>query len=80
MTTDQNDRPASDDQDLDPGAYIGSQPEREAETIPGGVQPGDERIAATNAHVGVDGEPEGSVMDDDTSVPRDSSESSPNTR
>jgi hypothetical protein len=30
----------------DPGAYVGSKPERQAETIPGGVQPGDERIAA----------------------------------
>ena len=30
----------------DPGAYIGRKPERVAETIPGGVQPGDERIAA----------------------------------
>ena len=30
----------------EPGAYIGTQPDREAETIPGGVRPGDERIAA----------------------------------
>ena len=30
----------------DPGAYIGRKPERQAETIPGGVRPGDERIAA----------------------------------
>jgi hypothetical protein len=30
----------------DPGAYVGSKPERQAETIPGGVKPGDERIAA----------------------------------
>jgi hypothetical protein len=32
----------------DPGAYIGRKPERVAETIPGGVQPGDERIAANS--------------------------------
>lgn len=34
---------------LDPGAYIGSEPELEEETIPGGVQPGDERVAASKA-------------------------------
>jgi hypothetical protein len=31
---------------LDPGAYIGHEPELALETIPGGIQPGDERIAA----------------------------------
>jgi hypothetical protein len=30
----------------DAGAYVGNRPERQAETIPGGVQPDDERIAA----------------------------------
>ena len=30
----------------DPGAYVGHEPERQAETIPGGVRPDDERIAA----------------------------------
>jgi hypothetical protein len=30
----------------EPGAYVGGRPERQAETIPGGVRPGDERIAA----------------------------------
>ena len=35
--------------DLDAGAYIGQEPERAAETIPGGVKPGDERIAAHDA-------------------------------
>lgn len=30
----------------EPGAYIGHEPERQAETIPGGVRPEDERIAA----------------------------------
>jgi hypothetical protein len=33
----------------EPGAYIGNRPEREAETIPGGVRPGDERIAANSS-------------------------------
>jgi hypothetical protein len=30
----------------EPGAYVGREPERQAETIPGGVRPDDERIAA----------------------------------
>jgi hypothetical protein len=30
----------------EPGAYVGHEPERQAETIPGGVGPDDERIAA----------------------------------
>jgi hypothetical protein len=33
------------DEELDPGAYIGHEPELAAETIPGGVQPDDERVA-----------------------------------
>ena len=44
--------------DLDPGAYIGHEPEREAESIPGGVRADDERIAAHSSRVGADGEPE----------------------
>jgi hypothetical protein len=32
--------------DADPGAYVGRFPERAEETIPGGVGPDDERIAA----------------------------------
>jgi hypothetical protein len=31
---------------LDAGAFIGHEPERAAETIPGGVQPADERVSA----------------------------------
>jgi hypothetical protein len=30
----------------EPGAYVGREPERQAETIPGGIGPDDERIAA----------------------------------
>jgi hypothetical protein len=33
----------------EPGAYVGNRPERQAETIPGGVDPGDERIAANSS-------------------------------
>lgn len=33
-------------EDLDPGAFVGQRPERQAETIPGGVSDADERIAA----------------------------------
>ena len=35
----------------EPGAYVGNRPERQAETIPGGVRPGDERIAAHSTEV-----------------------------
>jgi hypothetical protein len=35
----------------DPGAYVGNRPERQAETIPGGVRPDDERIAAHSTQV-----------------------------
>ena len=30
----------------EPGAYVGRKPERQAETIPGGGRPEDERVAA----------------------------------
>jgi hypothetical protein len=43
----------------EPGAYVGNRPERQAETIPGGVRPGDERIAANSS------EPSGSVPSDE---------------
>jgi hypothetical protein len=36
----------------EPGAYLGNRPERQAETIPGGVRPGDERIAAHSTETG----------------------------
>jgi hypothetical protein len=34
--------------DHDPGAYIGHEPEFASETIPGGVQPADERVSAVD--------------------------------
>ena len=42
----------------DPGAFIGHEPEREEESIPGGSKPGDERVAAHDAAPGVSGEPD----------------------
>ena len=62
MTDERSEDPTSDD--LDPGAYIGHEPEREAESIPGGVKPGDERIAAHSSRTGVDGEPDVAPTDD----------------
>lgn len=40
------------DHDLDAGAYIGRRPELAAETIPGEVQPKDERVAAGQTQTG----------------------------
>lgn len=53
---------STDKRPLDPGAYIGHEPELEEESIPGGVKPADERVAAYGSQPGVDGEP-----DDDSS-------------
>jgi hypothetical protein len=38
--------------DLDAGAYIGREPELASETIPGGVRPDDERVAAGETQAG----------------------------
>jgi len=61
-----------DDQHRDPGAYVGREPERQAATIPGGISPADERVAAhstqsggTVEDLGPDGHREGSPADDD---------------
>jgi hypothetical protein len=43
---------------LDPGAYIGHEPELAAETIPGGVQDDDERVAAHSTQGTGSGRPE----------------------
>jgi hypothetical protein len=37
---------------VDPGAFVGNRPERQAETIPGGIGPKDERIAAHSTQPG----------------------------
>ncbi|HET9346819.1 MAG TPA: hypothetical protein VFO05_14085 [Candidatus Limnocylindrales bacterium] len=57
----------------EPGAYVGRKPERQAETIPGGVRPDDERIAAHSTQAGdapeertPSGHREGRPADDDT--------------
>ena len=57
--------------DLDPGAYIGREPELEAETIPGGVKPGDERVAAYDAAPGATGEPDAPQADVESDLPRE---------
>jgi hypothetical protein len=36
----------------DPGAYIGHEPERATETIPGGLSPADERVSAVDTQPG----------------------------
>ena len=45
------------------GAYVGRKPERQADTIPGGIRSDDERIAAHSTQTGpvptVDGTPAG---------------------
>ena len=61
-----------DDQHRDPGAYVGRQPERQAATLPGGISPKDERVAAhstrsgpTAGHPVPEGHREGPPADDD---------------
>ncbi len=61
-----------DDQRRDPGAYVGREPERQGATIPGGISPKDERIAAHSTQSGPtagdpvpDGHREGQQADDD---------------
>ena len=59
------------DEGRDPGQYIGRKPELASETIPGGVQPDDERVAAHSTQPGPVGAPEpsghreGDPADDD---------------
>lgn len=67
MMTDEQQKP-------DAGAYIGRKPEFAAETIPGGVQPDDERVAAGQTQTGEgggdesppSGHREGAAATDDT--------------
>lgn len=51
-------------EDLDPGAYIGQQPELASERLPGGVQADDERVAAYDSAHGVPGEPDANATTD----------------
>ena len=58
MTDDRRTHDATDDplaHPDEPGAYVGREPERQAETIPGGVRPDDERIAAHSTQASPDG-------------------------
>jgi len=59
--TDDTARPTTDPHDPtadplakpeEPGAFVGREPERQAETIPGGVRRDDERIAAHSTQTG----------------------------
>jgi hypothetical protein len=64
MTTERDPKDRNDStKDLDPGAYIGREPELEAETIPGGVSDRDERTSAYDSQPGVPGEPDASPDD-----------------
>ena len=64
MTSEQDPQHHEDPvEDLDPGAYIGQKPERESETIPGGVSDRDERTSAYDSQPGVPGEPDASPGD-----------------
>jgi len=48
----------TDSDKRDAGQYIGSQPELASETIPGGVRPDDQRVAAHSTQSGPTSEPE----------------------
>jgi hypothetical protein len=66
--------PNADREAHDPGSFIGSQPERVAETIPGGLGPKDERASAVATQSGPptedesppEGHREGRAATDDT--------------
>jgi hypothetical protein len=49
---------ASTEKPVDPGAFIGREPELEVESIPGGVGPEDERVATYASRPGVAEEPD----------------------
>jgi hypothetical protein len=51
------------EEDLDPGAYIGQQPELASERLPEGPRPGDVRVAAHDSAPGVQGEPDAPSTD-----------------
>jgi hypothetical protein len=52
------------DEQADPGAFIGRLPEREAETIPGGIGPKDQRVSAVGTQPGTVRGPEPAEADD----------------
>jgi hypothetical protein len=63
-----SDEPAEGEQP-DPGAFVGNRPERQASTIPGGVRPDDERVAAHSTQS--TGTPEGATPDGHREPDRD---------
>jgi hypothetical protein len=59
----------NEQQRLDPGAYIGQEPEFAADRLPVGVQPGDERASAHDSAPGVRGETGETALADDRGRP-----------
>jgi hypothetical protein len=57
-------KPAKSDEQADPGAFIGRLPEREAETIPGGIGPKDQRVSAVGTQPGTVRGPEPAEADE----------------
>ena len=66
---DPNDRRNARTEDRDAGAYIGHDPELAAETIPGGIRPDDERVAATASQSSGEGSAEERVQGSDDDWP-----------
>lgn len=58
MPHEQNPEPPREREAKDPGAYIGHEPERSTETIPGGIGPEDERVSAVASQPGADAPPD----------------------
>ena len=58
---------------LDPGAYVGNEPELEGETLPGGVGPEDERTSANAPRPRIPGEPDVDHADQDDATKTDMS-------
>ena len=59
---------SDEDRDLDPGAFIGHEPELASDRIPGGVQPDDDRVAFNSSQRAVAGEPGTDEPSDPTAV------------
>lgn len=75
-----NDHSDRDDQEREPGAYIGRKPESAIDTIPGGVRPDDERIAAHSTQSSGEGKEEARAQgrrDEWPAGHRDSEDASP---
>lgn len=73
----ETDRPAPDPDAPDPGAYIGRKPEFAAETIPGGVDPDDERVSAGETQSSGAGAPDRRVQGREDELPHGHREGPP---